>query len=140
MSAVKFRAKFQACHKWSYKTGLFEPFKPSMRGLIRKETISQYTGENDSNDAEMYGGDIVKFTVWWFDGNEAETTLTGVLVYDDKSLSWALKGVKNGEWGKHTGCSGQDHLTPFSELCFDEADFTVIGNIHDNPELMEATK
>jgi uncharacterized phage protein (TIGR01671 family) len=101
-------------------------------------TIGQYTGLQDKNGVEIYEGDIVQFTYWWFYGNECESTLTGTIVYSDPSMSFQLKGVKNKEWERHTGCEGDtEYLTPFSELNFCDADFTVIGNIHENPELLQ---
>lgn len=100
--------------------------------------VEMYTGLKDSQDKKIYEGDIVKFTVWWFDGNEAHTELTGTIVYSNENMSFQLKGVKNKEWESHTGFNGcRDYYTPFSELTFDEADFEVIGNIHENPELLE---
>lgn len=101
--------------------------------------IEQCTGRKDTHDNLMYAGDIVSFTVWWFDGNVAETQLIGTIAYSPECMSFQLKGVKNKEWEDHTGYNGdQDYLTPFSELNFDEADFEIIGNVHENPELLEA--
>jgi len=100
--------------------------------------VMQFTGLKDSNGVEIYEGDIVQFTYWWFDGSEQESTLTGEIVYSDELMSFQLKGVKNEAWERHTGCEGDtEYLTPFSELNFDEADFSVIGNIHENPQLLQ---
>ena len=124
-------------------------FKPSSRTIswkwlfdeVTPESVGQWTGRNDSKDTEMYAGDIIEFTYWWFDGNIAEATLTGTIVYANDLMSFQLKGVKNKEWEKFTGYENdQDYLTPFSELSFDEADFSVIGNLTDNPELIPGGK
>ena len=102
-----------------------------------KAEFMQFTGLTDKNGVDIYEGDIIQFTYWWFDGNEAETLLTGEIVYSDHSMSFQLKGVKNKEWQKHTGYGDDcDYLTPFSELNFEEADFHVIGNIHQNSDLL----
>jgi uncharacterized phage protein (TIGR01671 family) len=108
---------------------------------VDPETVGQFTGLMDSEEAEIYEGDIVQFAYWWFDGNEAESLLTGAIVYSGDRMSYQLKGVMNAEWEKHTGHNGDtEYLTAFSELAFCESDFYVIGNIHDNLELLEATK
>jgi uncharacterized phage protein (TIGR01671 family) len=103
--------------------------------------IEQYTGMRDSTGKCIYEGDIVQFAYWWFDGNEAESNLTGTIVYSDECMSFQLKGVRNKEWEQFTGYENDtEYLTPFSELNFEESDFTVIGNIHQNPELLKQDK
>jgi len=98
----------------------------------------QYIGLEDSKGVKIFEGDIVRFIVWRFDGNVAESHLTGTIVYSEDNMSFQLKGVKNSEWERHTGYENDmEYYTPFSELTFDDDDFEVIGNIHDNPELLE---
>lgn len=108
--------------------------------VFRKASLipMQSTGLLDANGVEIFEGDVVEFTYWWFDGNVAESQLTGEIVYSPQVMSFQLKGVKNAEWQKHTGFSDGEYLTPFSELTFDEADFRVIGNIHQDGHLLEA--
>ncbi len=102
------------------------------------DILMQFTGLLDKNGVEIYEGDIINFTYWWFDGNEAESHLTGTIVYSDQLMSFQLKGVRNKEWERHTGyVDDTEYLTPFSELNFDEADFEIIGNIYQNSELLE---
>lgn len=88
--------------------------------------VQQFTGMTDSDGREIYEGDFVEFTVWWFDGNIAESQLTGQIVWADDLMSFQLKGVKNEEWERYTGCNDDDYLTPFSALTFIDADFRVI--------------
>lgn len=99
----------------------------------------QYTGLEDKNGKEIYEGDIVRFTIWWFDGSvEQDTAITGIIEYSPKNLSFQLKNCKNQKYLEYTGFKiGDEYYTPFSELNFDEADFEVVGNIHENPELLE---
>lgn len=119
---------------------IYAPPLALLNGMIYvdPETVGQFTGFNDESDQNIYDGDIVQFTYWWFDGNVAESLLTGTIVYSDACMSFQLKGVKNKEWERHTGYENDnEYLTSFSELNFEEADFKVIGNIHENPELLE---
>lgn len=99
----------------------------------------QYTGLQDTEGREIYEDDVVSFTYWWFDGAERDSILTGTIVYSNEAMSFQLKGVKNKEWEQFTGYENNtEYLTPFSELNFVDADFQVIGNIRENPELLTA--
>lgn len=83
-----------------------------------KRILEQFTGLHDKNGKEIYEGDIVKIVgLFGFE-------FTGEVVYD--RFGFNLKGF----W-----FSGFDdpHLA-FSE----EYEWQVIGNIHENPELLEA--
>jgi len=110
-----------------------------LKSVVAENVIlEKCTGLKDMNDTLIHAGDIVTFTIWWFDGNVAETQLTGTIVYSPDLMSFQLKGVKNKEWESHTGYVGDEqYLTPFSELNFEEADFEVIGNVNQNAELLE---
>ena len=105
---------------------------------VKPETVGQFTGLVDKNGKMIFEGDIVRFIWWWFDGAERESELTGTIVYSSDNMSFQLKGVKNKEWRDFVGADehDMDYLTPFSELNFCDADFEIIGNIHDNPELL----
>jgi uncharacterized phage protein (TIGR01671 family) len=106
--------------------------------LIKDIILEQYTGLKDSNGKEIYEGDIVEFTWWWFDGTERESVLTGTIAYDAHYMSFKLKGFKNKEWQNFVGHENDtEYFPPFSELNYSEADLKIIGNIHENPELLK---
>ena len=96
--------------------------------------IEQYTGIKDSKGIDIYEGDIVEFTWWWFDGNEQETQLTGVMNFEYGSF--ILSKIENDFFQDHTGYKKGEGKIWFGELTFDDADFEVKGNIHQNPELL----
>lgn len=112
----------------------------SSNDLIGTENwhVMQWTGLQNSQGVDIYEGDIVMFTYWWFDGNHAESQLTGELVYLPDCMSFGLKGVKNKEWLQHVG--GESDTASFATWLFEEADFQVIGNIHEHPELLQGAE
>ena len=127
---------------WFEENGVHESegLDGETKGANTNFVLMQSTGLCDKNGVEIFEGDVVEFTNWWFDGNVAETQLKGTIVYTPELMSFQLKGVQNKEWQAHTGHSGDKYMTAFSELTFDEADFAVLGNIYENPELLEKTE
>lgn len=114
MRPIKFRAWDKPDHRylqnvhWSSCFGYF----------TRDEdyAVEQYTGENDSNDVEIYEGDII--------------------AVNDHPFGSPFNGNFAVAWNNHdlTWIAGDFRLTTFIP------DITVIGNIHENPELLEADK
>lgn len=89
--------------------------------IVEPETVGQYTGLKDKNGTKIFEGDIVKYLPDWRIYNDAEKY---VVEWKDKSC-------------------GFEPFSDSMENChhcgggLDPADCEVIGNIHDNPELME---
>jgi uncharacterized phage protein (TIGR01671 family) len=128
MREIKFRAWDEATNTFFY-WDLRQPAKTIFIEPEFSDDIQQYTGLHDKNNREIYEGDIVRR------GGES---------------------IPEGEWGivEYTGCSfglnrenfikktGGAQFIDYPEQYFDN-DFNwceVIGNIFENPELLEAQK
>lgn len=87
-------------------------------------TIGQYTGLTDKNGTEIFEGDIIKYKNT--DGikfNGVALTVIGKVVYNEKNASFAV--------------SGKDEIGAKHYDYFPIKNIEVIGNIHDNPELLK---
>ena len=82
--------------------------------------VEQYTGLKDKNGKEIYEGDIVKAR--WYRAKNARFDTKGEIRYDD------------GWFYIHDDPDGQDRLGAPIHNCYS---IEVIGNIHENPELLE---
>lgn len=125
-STIKFRAK-NLKGEWVY--GFYvEDERQTLNGFEKKhfivnddghhyvnpETVGQFMGLRDKNDLEMYHGDIVQL-----DNGRIDVVSWGTVAFQTAlSLSDELDGIMS------------DYITLFKSI-------KVIGNIHDNPELLK---
>ena len=146
MREIDFRLKDRISNKWYYGYPMSSvinntvAFKGDKRLgsdyfdlLADATTLGQYIGLNDKNNIKIYDGDIVKilYTDWASKSDNDTRTLeeyldsltkVGVVCWDNLSLCYHLK-MKN-------DCFSSIHCGKYGYI-------EVIGNIHDNPELLE---
>ena len=91
---------------------------------VERETVGQYTGIDDKIGVKIFDGDIVSFTT--FDYNGVDRQHVGVVRWGD--CHFFIDGT-------HVG--NDDALFDLSAVRCEDEEFEVIGNITDNPELLE---
>lgn len=146
---IKFRGKRQCDGKWTYgyyvvaggmpfifTFGVREPI------LVIPETVGQYTGKNDKNGDEIYSTHIIKVHQFLFDGSEYESELIGTVVYDNEYQAFCLTNIKHEGIKKYMGYNNNEEAkNEIIPICMfyglHEESFEIIGNIHDNAELLE---
>lgn len=87
------------------------------------ETVGQYTGLTDKNGKKIFEGDIIRFD---------ENLYTVQRECDTPGGYWAETGYIL----KHIGWSDYTSFTSTIDDWENECQVFIIGNIHDNPELL----
>ena len=134
MREILFRGKSKHNDEWV--NGFYSPLiwypsleqTPSIKTFkggdmeINPETVGQYTGLTDKNGTEIFEGDIVRINGWWYASGPAgyKKNMT-VVKYDNEVCGFTPM------CNYDTDC-GVFHS---AEEC------EVIGNVFDNPELLE---
>ena len=117
----KFRGKREKDAQWEY--GAFWQSNGSIidkSGYSQKvipETVGQCTGLKDKNGKLIFEGDVVN------------------ALFDFGMPIKSVCGFKDGAFGLLAKQHGAEHFHAFISLC--NVKYEVIGNIHDNPELLE---
>lgn len=135
MRKIVFRAREIGTKRWVFgdlefqrilKNALIHEYRNDgkYKGVVNVEnnTVGQFTGLCDNNGKDIYEGDIIRS----FD-SKGEPIIHYIL-YDNEEAGFVavLKGSAKGDFGY--GRCYQQWIT--------ECEKEVIGNIHDNPEIL----
>lgn len=115
MREIKYRGKCAYTNKWKYsdEMGLNHFFNGFVSNNLVPDSCCQYTGIKDKNGREIYEGDIFK-AEWEF-----------IYIIDFLDGSYWLKDI--------TDCSRNYLKSDRMEF------FDLIGDIYENPELLNVT-
>ena len=145
MREILFRGKHKATGKWcegnlnidKQGVAIITPDDTPIGcyGQVDPNTVGQFTGLTDKNGTKIFEGDIVEFEDTGEDGFEYSE---GFDFRNRAVVVW-----NNGRWELDEYASDNSGVADDMMYCHDdfisvfEFQSWVIGNIHDNPELME---
>lgn len=98
---------------------------PAAKYAVMPETVGQYTGLHDRTGKEVYEGDVVFWIAIDMQGRGKGEQ--GAIIWDKHTMAWAIMRDKPTSDGRPCIISRP----------FDRKHLEVVGNIHDNPELLE---
>lgn len=141
MREIKFRGKRLDNGEWIYGSLLVSHFKDDKKERyfitqfsgnytfeheVDPNTVGQYTGLKDKNGKEIWEGDIFR------DNNEVLRSVfrvTGGLAFEDNPVSFGYD--HRAPVYPYSPIAEMQNVSWLSQCC------EVIGNIHDNPELLK---
>lgn len=92
---------------------------------VNQETVGQFTGLNDKNGKKIFEGDILSNHYF----AEPDEEWDDLYVVEMVGGAWVATLVEDGTLSTE--------YVPDNLLLYSYADSEIIGNIHDNPELLE---
>lgn len=144
---IEFRIKNELTGKWHYGSPLFYDdgsFNFFDKELLSKygldaysyivfdeDTLGQYTGLKDKNGTKIFEGDVFE---------DEKDEIRGIVVFENGSFRIKWFGLQTTlyEYGYDDGGFGEVECETFDMYNIDQME--VIGNIYDNPELLQQTE
>lgn len=100
-----------------------DPGEGLEKRVVHTDTLGQFTGKTDKNGKKVFEDDILQIFTVWADGTKEKAGI-GIVQWCENDQCYVLT-TKEGY-----------HIDDFGNLGRPEY-YEVIGNIYDNPELME---
>ena len=98
--------------------GYITPSYPNTPTQVYTVTVGQYTGLTDKNGKKIFEGDIVKHCIKTY---EPDYFYIGLIQWNEKEFAFENYNIEEG----------------YSYLLSNKCVYEIIGNIHDNPDLLE---
>ncbi len=112
--------KYGGCAQYGDGAVIYQAWPDIATVLVYGDTVGQYTGLKDKHGVRIFEGDIIRTA-----GNLERLF---VVSYSDKSLQFVKKDAHNDDDTEY----GIPNIPMF--------EYEVVGNIYDNPELLEEDK
>lgn len=139
MREIKFRGKLIDTGNWVYgslnimQNGNTYIFHYSTQlGVVGPETVGQYTGLKDKNGKEIYEGDIIDLAYFNF-----MTKKRGIVKFGKYKQCDMSNDYECGNQGFYIEVGNDKYNAWRPDIWFYHSNCMVIGNIYENPELIE---
>lgn len=149
MREMKFRGKGGITDSWligslvTWKDGAMIYGGVLNEGIVRPETVGQYTGLKDKNGKEIYEGDVLHIKQYENNGYRlfgTDVSFPNCFTLDECKGKLLREGNELVYFSEGCMCVGDMFISAlFGDMrySFPLFEFEIIGNIHDNPELIK---
>lgn len=97
---------------------------------VAPESVSEFTGLKDKNGKRIFEGDVVKVESYGY----CPLTYVGKVIFKDGC--YCIEHMMGGEWMSYHRIGSTERWQDMGASGIITYSYQVIGNIHDNPELI----